>query len=73
LFFPIAGTVGRNVLYRDSIFLPEVFKPLHVPLFAQELDYSQVICGSVKKIMQETCCKYADSQLTVLWLQKLLS
>lgn len=78
-FFPLTGAVGsRNVLYRGSVFLPEVFKSLHVPLFAQELDYSQVICSTMKKIMQETCLyilcrKYSDPQLTDLWFQKLLS
>ena len=77
-FFPLTGAVGRNVLYRDSVFLPEVFKPLHVPLFAQELDYSQVIYGTIKKIMQEICLyilchKYTDPQFTDLWFQKLPS
>lgn len=32
------------------VFLSEGFKHLHVPLFAQQLDHSQVICDTVEKI-----------------------
>lgn len=53
-FLPL--TVGRNALYRACVFLPEGFKHLHVPLFAQELDYSQVIRDIMKKICRRLVC-----------------
>lgn len=49
-FLPLTGAVGRIVLYRACVFLPEGFKHLHVPLFEQELEHSQVIYDTMKKI-----------------------